>query len=79
MVVLTDGENTIRDVTLDQLLAYVGGSSEEGNAPKIFAIAFGDDADREVLRQIAEITGGRQYDSDPQTINEVYAIIATFF
>ena len=79
MVVLTDGENTIRDVTLDQLLAYVGGSSEGGNAPKIFTIAFGEDADREVLSRIAEITGGRQYDSDPQTINEVYAIIATFF
>jgi Ca-activated chloride channel family protein len=79
MVVLSDGENTIRDIDLDQLLAHIGGSSESGTAPKIFTIAFGDNADRDVLRRIAEITGGRQYDGDPQTIYEVYAIIATFF
>jgi Ca-activated chloride channel family protein len=79
MVVLSDGENTIRDVTLDQLLANIGGQSEAGTAPKIFTIAFGDDADREVLERIAETTGGKQYDSDPQTINQVYAMIATFF
>jgi Ca-activated chloride channel family protein len=79
MVVLSDGENTVWDVDLDQVVAQIGGSSESGKAPKIFTIAFGDDADRDVLRRIAEITGGKQYDGDPQTIYEVYAIIATFF
>jgi len=79
IVVLSDGENTIRDVTLDQLLANIGGQSESGSAPKVFTIAFGDDADREVLERIAETTGGKQYDSDPQTIDQVYAMIATFF
>jgi Ca-activated chloride channel family protein len=79
MVVLSDGENTIDDMTLDQLLRQIGGSSEAGTAPKIFSIAFGADADREVLRRIAEITGGKQYDSDTRTIHEVYAEIATFF
>jgi Ca-activated chloride channel family protein len=66
-------------VDLDQVVAQIGGSSESGTAPKIFTIAFGDNADRDVLRRIAEITGGKQYDGDPQTIYEVYAIIATFF
>jgi Ca-activated chloride channel family protein len=79
MVVLSDGENTIWDVELDQLLDHVGSSSESGTAPKIFTIAFGSDADLEVLQRIAEITGGKQYDGDPQTIYEVYAVIATFF
>ncbi|MFN2292517.1 MAG: extracellular solute-binding protein [Anaerolineae bacterium] len=79
MVVLSDGEDTVQDLTLDQLLREIGSSGESGTAPKIFTIAFGNDADREVLRRIAETTGGRQYDSDPRTINEVYAEIATFF
>ncbi len=79
MVVLSDGENTIWDIDLDQLLAHIGSSGESGTAPKIFTIAFGSDADRDVLRRIAEITGGKQYDGDPQTIYEVYAAIATFF
>jgi Ca-activated chloride channel family protein len=79
MVVLSDGANTVDDMTLDQLLQQIGSSSEAGTAPKLFTIAFGDNADRDVLRQIAEVTGGKQYDSDPQTIYEVYALIATFF
>jgi Ca-activated chloride channel family protein len=79
MVVLSDGANTVDDMTLDQLLRQIGSSSEAGTAPKIFTIAFGANADRDVLRRIAEVTGGRQYDSDPSTIYEVYAEIATFF
>ena len=79
MVVLSDGANTVDDMTLDQLLQQIGGSSEAGTAPKIFTIAFGRDADHDVLRRIAEVSGGKQYESDPQTIYEVYAEIATFF
>jgi Ca-activated chloride channel family protein len=79
MVVLSDGEETVHDMTLDQLLANIGTSSEAGTAPKIFTIAFGENADRVILERIAEVTGGRQYDSDPETINEVYSLIATFF
>jgi Ca-activated chloride channel family protein len=79
MVVLSDGANTVDDLALDQLLRQIGSSSEAGSAPKIFTIAFGANADRDVLRRIAEVTGGKQYDSDPSTIYEVYAEIATFF
>jgi Ca-activated chloride channel family protein len=79
MVVLSDGEETVHDMTLDQVLAKLSATGEGGMAPKIFTIAFGQDADRDVLKRIAEMSGGKQYDSDPETINEVYAIIATFF
>jgi Ca-activated chloride channel family protein len=79
MVVLTDGENTVWDHDLDEVLAHIRAQGEAGTAPKIFTIAFGKTADRSVLQQIAEATGARQYDGDPETINEIYAIIATFF
>jgi Ca-activated chloride channel family protein len=79
MVVLSDGEDTVHDMTLDQLLANIGSSAEAGTAPKVFTIAFGENADRSILERIAEVTGAKQYDSDPETINEVYALIATFF
>ncbi|MFO7741441.1 MAG: VWA domain-containing protein [Anaerolineae bacterium] len=79
IVALTDGRDTASDVTLPQLLDQIGAQSESGDATKIFTIAFGQAADREVMQQIAEITGGKQYDSDPQTIGEIYAEIATFF
>lgn len=79
IVALTDGKDTASTVSLPELLDRIGAQSESGDATKIFTIAFGRAADREVMEQIAEITGGRQYDSDPETINEIYAEIATFF
>ncbi|MBN1875995.1 MAG: VWA domain-containing protein [Anaerolineae bacterium] len=79
IVTLTDGNDTASQMTLDQLMGSVGNLSEGGNATKVFTIAFGDNADEGVLQRIAESTGAKQYNSDPQTIHDVYAEIATFF
>jgi Ca-activated chloride channel family protein len=80
MVVLTDGQDTSSLMSLNQVVGELNQSSEEGgNAPKLFTIAFGDDADKGVLQQMSEITGGKQYDSDPQSIDQIYNEIATFF
>ncbi len=79
IVALTDGNDTASNQTLDQLMQKVGNMSEGGNATKVFTIGFGNNADTKVLKQIAETTGAKQYDSDPKTIHQVYAEIATFF
>jgi Ca-activated chloride channel family protein len=79
IVALTDGKDTASGLTLPRLIDQIGAQSESGDATKIFTIAFGQAADREVMQRIAEITGGKQYDSDPETIAEIYAEIATFF
>jgi Ca-activated chloride channel family protein len=79
IVVLSDGADTASELDLNQLIRQVGNLSEGGSATKIFTIAFGDDADREVLSAIADATGGKLYSGDPDTISEVYAEIATFF
>lgn len=79
LVVLSDGEDTASQIGLEQLMTQVTNLSEGGTSTKIFTIAFGSGADREVLRRIAEPTGGKQYDSDPKSIGDVYADIATFF
>jgi Ca-activated chloride channel family protein len=80
VVVLSDGKDTESELHFDGLMAKIGTASEEGgNAIKLFTIAFGSDADQDILKQMAEATGGRQYQSDPATIGKVYAEIATFF
>jgi Ca-activated chloride channel homolog len=79
IVVLTDGQDNASTQTLDQLVATIGQNSESGASIKVFTIAFGSDADKTVLKQIAEPTGGQEYDSDPKNINAIYAEIATFF
>jgi Ca-activated chloride channel family protein len=79
LVVLSDGDDTESVITRSQLIEKIQGSSEGGDAIKVFTIAFGSDANEDVLRDIAEATGAQVYKGDPKTINEVYSQIATFF
>jgi Ca-activated chloride channel family protein len=80
IVVLSDGEDTKSDLTLDGLVNKINTASQEGgSAVKLFTIAFGSDADKNVLTQIAEATGGKQYDATPENILKIYQEIATFF
>jgi Ca-activated chloride channel family protein len=80
VVVLSDGDDTASFSDLNEVMAQIGDIGEEGgNAIKLFTIAYGDNASVDILRQMAESTGGRQYEGDPATINQVYAEIALFF
>ena len=80
MVVLTDGQDTDSSLRLNDVIQQIGRTGEEGgNAPKLFTIAFGGDADTDVLQNMSNVTGGKQYSGDPRTINQIYAEIATFF
>lgn len=81
IVVLSDGLDTNSTLTYNQLLQRIRSRSEEegGTAIKLFTIAFGNDADVDLLTEMAEVTGGKQYQASPQTIREIYANIATFF
>lgn len=80
VVVLSDGMDTWSENNLYDVETRVGSDSESGgNAIKLFTIGYGNDADEDVLTRMAETTGGQFYQSSPQTINEIYAKIATFF
>ncbi len=80
IVVLSDGEDTESTLSLGDLLGQINIASQEGGTSiKLFTIAFGDGADTDILTQIAEATGGKQYDGTPENINKVYQEIATFF
>jgi Ca-activated chloride channel family protein len=81
IVVLTDGVDTLSEATLQSVIDQLDVRSQEGGGSsiKVFTIAFGNDADVDILTLIAEITGGKQYQGDPATIREIYRDIATFF
>jgi Ca-activated chloride channel family protein len=80
IVVLSDGADTASAATLDDVIQKIQLSENEGgNAIKVFTIAFGEDADADILKRIAEPSGGKQYDSLPETIQKIYDEIATFF
>lgn len=78
LVVLTDGDDNLSKDSLNNLLAKVRASGE-GQSIRIFTIAYGDDAQKSVLKQIAEATQGKSYEGTPRNIVEVFRDISTFF
>jgi Ca-activated chloride channel family protein len=83
VVLLTDGRNDDpRNDNLDRTLAALRADSEGVSTTpvRLFTIAYGRDADKDVLRRMAEATNAASYDaSDPQTISKVFtAVISNF-
>ncbi|HEY5149102.1 MAG TPA: substrate-binding and VWA domain-containing protein, partial [Mycobacterium sp.] len=79
VVVLTDGRNEYTDNDLNGLLSYLQGRAQE-NGVRVFTIAYGPDADLDVLKQISEASRAAAYDArDPATIDKVFANVLSNF
>jgi Ca-activated chloride channel family protein len=80
LVVLTDGQDNLSQINVDQLVQQVSLTGENaGTGVKIFTIAYGSDADVDALTKIANAAGGQEYAGDPQNIQSVYNQISQFF
>jgi Ca-activated chloride channel family protein len=51
-------------------------SGEDVQGVKVFTIAYGDDADEDLLLRVANRTNGKSFTGDPETISWVYKAIA---
>jgi Ca-activated chloride channel family protein len=78
VVVLTDGEDTESKMHLSDLMDRI---RYDGETHKIhvFTIAYGKDARKDILAQIAEATQAKSYEGTPETIVGVFKDISTFF
>jgi Ca-activated chloride channel family protein len=76
IVLLSDGEDTVGDVTENQMFATCLPANAEADGIKVFPIAFGEDADETVLARMATVTGGRMFTADPASIGDVYLSIS---
>jgi Ca-activated chloride channel family protein len=76
VVLLSDGENTAGSISEEQMMATCLPSGEDAEGIKIFAIAYGDGADTEVLQRISIRTNGKLYSGDPGTIEKIYNSIS---
>ncbi|GCE13678.1 substrate-binding and vWA domain-containing protein [Tengunoibacter tsumagoiensis] len=80
VVVLTDGDDNLSQLSVDQLIQKVAATGEDaGTSIKIFTIAYGDQANKADLTKIATATGGQEYDGNPQNIQSIYNQISVFF
>jgi Ca-activated chloride channel family protein len=78
VVVLTDGEDTESKMHMNELMDHV---RFDGEVHKIhvFTIAYGKDARKDILGQIAQATQAKSYDGTPENIVDVFKDISTFF
>jgi Ca-activated chloride channel family protein len=89
IVVLSDGRDEALQAdgsvaqastnSLDDVIDAIQIGEEGGNAIKLFTIAYGGEADQELLRALSELTGGKGFSAGTETIREIYSEIATFF
>ena len=79
IVVMTDGRENNSLTTLRELQREIERGNREGVPVVIFAIAFGDDADYDVLRAIAETSGGQVRQGDLNTIRQLYRLLSSYF
>lgn len=80
VVALTDGEDNQSRSTADQLVAALERQSgQEGEAVRVYTIAYGSQANKAQLERIARASGGKAFTGDPKQIEAVYRSISSFF
>jgi len=79
IVVMTDGLENASAITLTRLTAQMRDGNRKGVPVLVFAIAYGEDADKEVLQRLAEATGGQMREGTLETIRNLYRILSTYF
>jgi Ca-activated chloride channel family protein len=78
VVVLTDGADTDSKLPLGQLMQRIHYDGENRKI-HVFTIAYGKDAKKDILKQIAEATQAKTYEGTPENIVGVFKDISTFF
>ncbi|MBU8896065.1 substrate-binding and VWA domain-containing protein [Corallococcus sp. M34] len=79
VVVMTDGRDESSVLSLAQLKAGLTGDSERESTVRVFTIAYGNDAEGQVLEQIAESGKGSFSRGNVEDIVQVYRDVASFF
>lgn len=79
IVLLSDGKNEIDGgPSQNDMLSHLP-SGTEASGVKIYSIAYGDDADLNVLTTLANRTNGKQFSGDVEDIEAVYFLISSEF
>lgn len=78
VVVLTDGADTESKMQLDELMRRITFDGET-HTIHVFTIAYGSDARKDILKNIADATQANTYEGTPQNIVGVFKDISTFF
>lgn len=75
IVLLSDGQDTSSDLSQNQMFNCLP-SGESVASVKIFTIAYGEDADKDLMLRIANRTNGKTFSGDPASIESIYNAIS---
>jgi Ca-activated chloride channel family protein len=78
IVVLTDGEDNKSKLNLEDLLKKIKSDAEKKSV-RVFTIAYGTDANQDILKKIADVTQAKSYEGTPENVRNILKDIATFF
>ena len=77
IVLLSDGEDTMNEVSETRMFQTCLGTGAEGqDGPKMFVISFGGDTNVGLLRRLAQETNGVLFTADPASIDATYLKIS---
>jgi Ca-activated chloride channel homolog len=79
IVVMTDGKENASSISLQQLVTRLQNGNQRGVPVTIFAIAYGSDADMNMLQAMSDATGGQTLVGSVETIRKLYKILSTYF
>jgi Ca-activated chloride channel family protein len=79
IVVMTDGKENASAISLPELRQEIMDGNRDGVPVVIFAIAFGEDADYDMLQAIAEASGGQVRQGDLESIRQLYRVLSSYF
>ncbi len=75
VVILSDGKDTNSKRTQNDMFGCLP-SGEDVEGVKVYTIAYGDDADKDLLTRIANRTNGKTFAGTPDNIKQVYLQIS---
>jgi Ca-activated chloride channel family protein len=78
VVLLSDGRDTSSHRTRTDVLARMP-RAEAAEGTRIFSIAYGSDADKGVLTEISNASGGKVFTSGTEDVRKIYQAIAAYF
>lgn len=75
IVLLSDGDDTSSNRTENQMFSCLP-SGEDVEGVKVFTIAYGEDANTDLMLRIANRTNGKTFTGDPDSIEQIYNAIS---
>jgi Ca-activated chloride channel family protein len=79
IVAMTDGLENHSQISLRELTQKMQEENQKGVPIVVFCVAYGDDADYDILEALAEATNGQVRQGDLESIRQLYKILSTYF